>query len=97
MATEFQSRERVQRLRQDLAETPNSKYKYKQISREMKEHEKNGFQTVVKETFQRILSIPRKVHWRIVLDLADYAKRESRFKEAKLLFKLVSYLQPYAY
>ena len=31
------------------------------------------------------------------MDLADYAKRESKFKEAKLLFKLVSYLQPYAY
>ena len=29
--------------------------------------------------------------------MADYSKRESRFKEAKLLFKLVSYLQPYAY
>ena len=63
----------------------------------MKENEKSGFSTVIKETFARILSIPRKVHWRVVLDLADYAKRESRFKEAKLLFKLVSYLQPYAY
>ena len=80
-----------------MIETPNSKYKYKQISREMKENEKSGFSTVIKETFARILSIPRKVHWRVVLDLADYAKRESRFKEAKLLFKLVSYLQPYAY
>ena len=32
-----------------------------------------------------------------MLDLADYSKRESRFKEAKMLFKLVSYLQPFAY
>lgn len=97
MQADFQSRERVSKLKQDLLETPNSKYKYKQISREMKEHEKQGFSTVIKETFSRILSIPRKVHWRVVLDLADYAKRESRFKEAKLLFKLVAYLQPYAY
>ena len=37
------------------------------------------------------------MHWRVVLDLADFAKRESKFREAKLLFKLVSYLQPYAY
>ena len=29
MVVEYQSRERVQRLRQDLPETPNSKYKYK--------------------------------------------------------------------
>lgn len=91
------SRERVSSLKQDLVETPNSKYKYKQISREMKESEKNGFQAVIKETFSRVLNIPKKVHWRVVLDLADYAKRESRFKEAKVLFKLVSYLQPYAY
>lgn len=63
----------------------------------MKEQEKNGFQTVIKETFSRVLNVPRKVHWRVVLDLADYAKRESRFKEAKILFKLVSYLQPFAY
>mmetsp|Transcript_35806 Transcript_35806/g.47116 ORF Transcript_35806/g.47116 Transcript_35806/m.47116 type:complete len:241 (-) Transcript_35806:1951-2673(-) len=94
---EYQSKDRVQGLKQDLTETPNSKYKYKQISREMKEQEKNGFQAVIKDTFQRILNIPRKVHWRVVLDLADYAKRESRFREAKVLFKLVSYLQPYAY
>lgn len=91
------SRDRIQNLKQDLNETPNSKYKYKQISREMKEQEKNGFQTVIKETFSRVLNVPRKVHWRVVLDLADYAKRESRFKEAKILFKLVSYLQPFAY
>ena len=93
----MQCREREQRLKQDLVETPNSKYKYKQISREMKEIEKSGFAAVIKETFSRILSVPKKVHWRVVLDLADYAKRESRFKEAKLLFKLVAYLQPFAY
>jgi len=37
MQAEFLSQDRVQRLKQDLTETPNSKYKYKQISREMKE------------------------------------------------------------
>ena len=94
---DIQSRERINTLKQDLVETPNSKYKYKQIAREMKEKEKNGFAAVIKETFARILSVPRKVHWRVIIDLADYAKRESKFKEAKLLFKLVSYLQPYAY
>ena len=85
------------RLKCDLTESPNSKYKYKLLSREIKECERQGFATVVKETFTKMLSLPRKVHWRVVLDLADYAKRESKFREAKLLFKLVSYLQPYAY
>ena len=91
------NQDRIMRLKCDLNETPNSKYKYKLLSREIKECEKQGFSTVVKETFTKMLSLPRKVHWRVVLDLADYAKRESKFREAKLLFKLVSYLQPYAY
>jgi la-related protein 1 len=52
---------------------------------------------MIKQVFSSIIRLPKKVHWRVVLDLADFAKRESRFTEAKMLFKLVSYLQPYAY
>jgi hypothetical protein len=63
----------------------------------MKEIEREGFSAVLKFAFSRIMHLPKKVHWRLILDLADFAKRESRFKEAKILFKLVSYLQPYAY
>jgi len=84
-------------MRNDLVETPNSKHKYKQVLRDMKEQEKNGFSAVIKYVFSKIVSIPRKIHWRLILDLADFAKRESRFREAKLLFRLVAYLQPFAY
>lgn len=81
-----------------MNETPNSKHKYKQLARELKESEKSGgLEDMVKHVFTQIVKLPRKVHWRIILDLADFAKRESRFAEAKLLFKLVAYLQPYAY
>jgi la-related protein 1 len=91
------TRERIQTLKNELIETPNSKHKYKQVIREMKDLEKQGFSAVVKCAFAKIMQIPKKIHWRVILDLADFAKRESRFREAKLLFKLVSYLQPYAY
>lgn len=84
-------------MKSELVETPLSKNKYKQVIREMKDYEKTGFSSVVKHVFNRLLNVPKKVHWRIILDLADYAKRESKFREAKLLFKLVAYLQPYAY
>lgn len=60
--------------------------------REVKDIEKQGFVSVIKFVFARLLNLPRKVHWRVILDLADLAKRESRFKEAKLLFKLVVYM-----
>jgi hypothetical protein len=35
------------------------------------------------------LEIPIKIQWRVFLDLADYAKRESRFETASHLFKVV--------
>ena len=81
-------------LKNELVETPNSKHKYKCAFKEMKEVEKEGFSAVLKFAFNRIVQLPKKVHWRMILDLADFAKRESRFREAKILFKLVSYLQP---
>jgi len=91
-------KEKEHALKRDLNETPNSKHKYKQLARELKEAEKPGcLEDMIKQVFTAIVRLPKKVHWRIVLDLADFAKRESRFVEAKMLFKLVAYLQPYAY
>jgi len=84
-------------LKGELVETPNSKHKYKQVFKEMKEYEREGFAAVLKFAFAKIVQLPKKIHWRLILDMADFAKRESRFREAKILFKLVSYLQPYAY
>ena len=43
------------------------------------------------------MEIPQKIHWRIYLDLADLAKRESKFTEARHLYKTVVAIQPYAY
>lgn len=90
-------RENLSQLKSDLIESPVSKHKHKQLSRELKDYEKRGFALAVKLVFDRIINLPRKVHWRILLDLADFAKRESKFEEAKILFKLITYLQPYAY
>lgn len=41
--------------------------------------------------------VPAKIHWRIYLDLADNAKREAKFIEARLFFKLAIVTQPFAY
>jgi hypothetical protein len=84
-------------MKHDLVETPVSKHRYKQFTRDFKEAEKRGFDDTVKVVFEKILGIPKKIHWRILLDLSDFAKRESKFNEAKILFKLITYLQPFAY
>jgi hypothetical protein len=63
----------------------------------MKDVEKKGFSKAIKLVFERIIQMPKKIHWRILIDLADYAKRESKFNEAKILFKLICNIQPFAY
>jgi hypothetical protein len=95
--SELDYRQHLTQLKQDLVETPVSKHKHKQLARDLKETEKKGFSAAVKLVFERIVGMPRKVHWRIILDLADFAKRESKFEEAKILFKLITHLQPFAY
>ncbi len=80
-----------------MTETPNSKSRHKQLARDLKDSEKRGFAASLALVFDRLPSLPPKVHWRILLDLADFAKRESKFAEAKLLFKLITHIQPYAY
>lgn len=58
----------------------------------MKDIEKKGFTQTIKLIFEKIINVPKKVHWKILLDLADFAKRESKFDEAKILFKLITHI-----
>jgi len=90
-------KETLHELKQDLIETPISKHKHKQLARELKDIEKRGFAEAIKLIFEKIIGLPKKVHWKILLDLADFAKRESKFEEAKILFKLITHIQPFAY
>ena len=89
------------RLKYDSVESPNSKMKYKAISKIIDELEKSEatFKDLVQVTLGKIqsLEIPRKTLWRIFLDLADYAKRESKFDSARQLYKIVVCNQPFAY
>ena len=48
-------------------------------------------------TLLQLFDLPEKVHYRALLDLAELAKRESKFEEARLVFKLISHIQPFAY
>lgn len=59
------------------------------MARELKDAEKRGFGEAIKIVFEKIIQLPKKVHWKVLLDLADFAKRESKFNEAKILFKLI--------
>ena len=82
-----------------MNDNPNSpsKNQYKILQKEMKEWEKQGFATTMKNVFENIFSLPKKLHWKLLLELADFAKREFEFKEAATIFKIITHIQPYAY
>ncbi len=83
--------------RSDLVESPATKLKFKDFHRQLKLKEKEGFDAT-KDFSQRCIDLlPEKVHYKIYLELADLAKRENRFNEARALYRLVNTNQPYAF
>lgn len=53
---------------------------------------KGSFISQLKYCFKQLASLPQKIHWRILLDLADLAKRESQITFASRLFKVATEL-----
>lgn len=79
-----------------LTESPRSKQVYRDFLKNFKEKEKQGFSHTFQATCRRLTTLPDKLHWKIFLELADLAKRENKLQEARALFSLASWLQPYA-
>jgi hypothetical protein len=87
-------------LQRDVMESPRSKNKFKQISKEMLDLQKNNtFEQFLQHVLRKVFSInlPQKIVWRVYLDISDFAKRESKFDQARFFYKLAITTQPYAY
>src|SRR3990167_1026997 len=80
----------------DPLESPTSNLKFKQFYRGFKQKEKEGYTEAKAYAFQHFELLPDKIHWRILLELADLAKRENRISEARDYYKQVNGLQPSA-
>lgn len=75
----------------DSCESPLSKNKYKDIAKQITEVQKSfAFEESIAHILKSMMitNLPIKVHWRVYLDIADIAKREAKFAEAKFFFKL---------
>lgn len=75
-------------MKDDAIESPTSKNKYKGVAKFVEDLERANdvsFGELVAETMTKVmtLDIPKKILWRLFLDLADYAKRESKFDCAR--------------
>lgn len=72
-------------------ESPRSKNKFKQINKEMLDLQKtHSFEGFIQAVLRKVVAqnLPQKVIWRVYLDMADFAKRESKFDQARFFYKL---------
>lgn len=58
-------------------DSPQSKFKYKNFLKDLKDLEHDPFINQLKHSLKQLPGLPSKIHWRVLLDLADLAKRES--------------------
>ena len=85
------------RLKKDLIETPRSKQDFTSFASKFKEIQKDPVQAVVRQVLSQVFDYPSKIHWRILMELAEYLKREIKVDDAWILYKIVTWIQPYAY
>lgn len=83
--------------RRNSERSQSAKARYKVVYKELKDIQKTGdFIATVNHGFSSLNGLPKKYHHRVVLELADFAKRENKTKEARDFYRIVSNLQPNA-
>lgn len=76
--------EGLQSRRGELVESPTTRLNYKIFYRNFKQIEKeDGFKAAVAFATKHLAVLPKKVHWRVYLELADMAKRENMLEQAR--------------
>lgn len=84
--------------RAELTESPAIRSAFKDFYRRFRVEEKSSFHDAEEFAMSSLKngSLPDPVHWRVLLELADLAKRTNRFDQARNLYQQVCTLQPYA-
>jgi la-related protein 1 len=86
------------RQSKELALSPRTRVLYKDFSHALrsKETQSRGIR-FAKDLAARCLSeLPPEVHWRVHVEMADLAKREKDFADARRLYRMATELQPAA-
>jgi len=83
--------------REELNESPNTKVQFKAFFKQFKQKEKEGLEAATEFANSHFEILPKKVHWKVYLEMADLAKRENHIERAVQYYEMVNKLQPYAY
>uniref|UniRef100_A0A6B2KYS8 Pre-mRNA-splicing factor Syf1/CRNKL1-like C-terminal HAT-repeats domain-containing protein n=1 Tax=Arcella intermedia TaxID=1963864 RepID=A0A6B2KYS8_9EUKA len=87
--------EKREYLKRQLQLSPTTKQQFTDFFRLFKLKEKEGFEATKKFAAENFAHLPPKVHWKVYLEMADLAKRENKFKEARKYYEIVNHIQPY--
>jgi len=82
--------------RAELVESPTTRMQFKDFYRQFRSKERCSFEAAKEYAMACFDLLPKKVHWKLYLEMADLAKRENRIDEARKLYKKVCRLQPHA-
>ena len=66
--------------RQELVESPHSKQEYKEFYRQFRIKERESVDAARAYANEALGWIPEKAKWRVLLELADIAKRKNDFE-----------------
>jgi len=82
----------------ELVDSPTTKSAFKVFYRLFREKSTSSVEEAEEFARQSLEdgSIPKQIHWKVFLELADLAKRSNRFDTARKLYQQVCKLQPYA-
>lgn len=82
--------------RAELIESPSTKSKLNEFTELFKTMEKSSMERVGRFVMDYLKELPKRNHWHVFLILADFMKRNNRFKKAILCYHIVSKLQPFS-
>lgn len=73
------------------------KFVYKDFIKSIKEIENEGIAKILKVLVERIRELPQNLHWQVLMELADLAKRENKIEDARKLLGISVKVQPCAH
>ena len=79
------------------AESPTSKSKYKEFSRKFRDQEKLSYKKAIEYGEQALQELPERCRYRILVDMADAAKRDNSLHEARGYLARASAMNPLAH
>ena len=82
--------------RQELVESPQSKLAYKDFYRHFRTLERDSVDMARKYAEESLQWMPERAQWRVLLEMADLAKRSNEFEKARELYAQVCDSQPLA-